>query len=108
MRKSKAVEGQQLFTLNIEEVPTVPSVTFHKSGRFVRMKANDTYSADVVREVEGRQPVPWMRDPAFYGVADAKTKMPAEERKLELWRWLETGIESHPIIGILSSYGIHV
>src|SRR5208337_1540197 len=40
--------------------------------------------------------------------ADAKTKMPAEERKLELWRWLETGIESHPIIGILSSYGIHV
>lgn len=101
--------AHQEFTVDINEVIKVPSVSFHKSGRYVRMKANDVYSADVVREIEGRQPVPWMRTQEFYGVPNCKSiQIPADERKIEIWRWLEAGIESHPIIGILSSYGVHV
>lgn len=106
-RRVSTVEGQQFFTLEAEQVITVPSVTLHKSGRFVRMKANDIYSADVVREIEGRKSVPWMRKPDFYG-SDAKGEIPLVEKKIEIWRWLEKGIETHPIISILSSYGVHV
>lgn len=108
MRKAKPVDGQQYFTLEAEQVITVPSVTFHKSGRFVRMKANDIYSADVVREIQGRLSVPWMCKQEFYDVPHAKGEVPKEEQKIEIWRWLEAGIETHPIIGILSSYGVHV
>src|SRR5271166_3941778 len=113
-RKATPVEGQEFFTLNIDEVPTVPSVSFHKSGRFVRMKANDRYSSDVVREIEARHFVPWMRQPEFYDGPEQKAKsskkeeMPADEQKIEIWRWLEKGIETHPVIGILSSYGVCV
>ncbi len=108
MKKTSVVEGQQLFTLEVEKVITVPSVSFHKSGRYVRMKANDIYAADVVREIESRHSVAWMRTQAFYDIPNSKLEMPANEKKIEIWRWLETGIETHPIIAILSSYGVHV
>lgn len=106
-RKVAPVEGQQFFTLEAEQVVTVPSVTLHKSGRFIRLKANDIYAADVVREIEGRKEVPWMRRPDFYG-AEGKTEIPLNEKKVEIWRWLEKGLETHPLISILSSYGVHV
>lgn len=108
MKKAKTVEGQQFFIIEPEKVVTVPSVTFHKAGRFVCMKANDLYAADVVREVEGRHAVPWMRSQSFYDVPNGTGEIPKDEKKIEIYRWLEKGIETHPIIGILSSYGIHV
>lgn len=83
------------------------SVTFHKSGRFVRIKANDVYSADVIREIEERRHVPLMLTTSFYSAGE-KTSIPKEEKKIEIWRWLEKGIEIHPIIQILTSYGITV
>jgi hypothetical protein len=109
----KTVEGQEYFTLEMEQVITVPSVTFHKSGRFIRMVANDIYSADVVRELQGRldqkiDKVSCMHKQEFYEVPGGTLQVPSEEKKIETWRWLEAGIETHPIIGILSSYGVHV
>ena len=72
MSKSKVAE--QVFAIDPEKVITVPSVTFHKSGRYVRMKANDIFSADVVREIASRTeskeeagPGAWLRTKEFYG-----------------------------------------
>lgn len=79
------------------------SITMHKSGRFVILKANDIYSADVVREIKERSLVPWMRNKEFYDAG--KGIMPEHEYKIEIWRWLE-GIETHPIIDILASYKV--
>lgn len=95
-----------------KEVIKVPSVTFHKAGRFVCMKANDIYSADVVREIEGRlnqdtSKFSLMHKLVFYEV-NSKDEVPFDEKRIEIWRWLEKGIENHPIIRILSSYGVHV
>ena len=89
----------------------MPSVTFHKSGRYIRMKANDPYAADAVREIQGRHKVPWMRRVDFYDVPTSTklvNELPESEKKIEIWRWLEEGLETHPIIRILSSYGITV
>lgn len=86
----------------------MPSVTFHKSGRYIRLKANDVFSADVVREIAGRIHVAAMRKQSFYEVPDGKGIIPADEKKIEIWRWLEKGIETHPIIGILASYGVTI
>lgn len=86
---------------------TKPTVTFHKSGRFIYMKANDIFSADVVREIESRRVVPQMRKNSFYGLKDA-FELPTGEKKIEIWRWLMDGIETHPMIKILESYGIVV
>ena len=104
----------EVFTIDPEKVIPVPSVTFHKSGRYVRMKANDIFSADVVREIGSRTeskeeagPGAWLRTKEFYGV-EGEGSLPVSERKIELWRWMGTGIETHPIIAILSSYGVHV
>lgn len=112
--KPSVIDGQCFFTLEVDKVITVPSVTFHKSGRFIRMKANDIYAADVVREIAGRIEAKavtgagaWMRAQSFYDVPNAKGELPIDERKIEIWRWLESGLASHPIIGILSSYGVH-
>lgn len=90
----------------------VPSVTLHKSGRFVRMKPNDIYAADVVREIQGRidqnyTKFSWMHKQSFYGI-DGDKEIPSAEKKIEIWRWLQTGINTHPIMGILASYGVEV
>lgn len=87
----------------------MPSVTFHKSGRFIRMKANDIYASEVVREIEERRLVPLMRSQEFYDVPNCKGKisvMPEDEKKIEVWRWLEKGLNSHPIVGILNTYNV--
>lgn len=79
-------------------------VTLHKAGRFIKLQANDAYSADVVREIEKRKSVPCMRNVSYY---NGKTGMLFEaEKKVEIWRWLEAGIETHPILSILDSYGV--
>lgn len=83
------------------------TVTFHKAGRFVKIKSNDAQSADIVREIIERQTVPCMRKQSFYG-STGTLSIPVDENKIEIWRWLKGGIETHPIIGILSSYGIEV
>lgn len=88
------------------------SVTFHKAGRYIRMKANDIFSADVVREVLARVVLKTsdtyngcMRKQNFYGITKEGADVP-NEQKIEIYRWLEAGIETHPIISILSSYGV--
>lgn len=86
----------------------VSTVTFHKAGRFVRLKPNDIFAADALREIDSRRVVPFMLKQSFYEVPNGKEELVAAEKKIEIWRWLEKGIETHPIIGILGSYGIHV
>jgi hypothetical protein len=88
-----------------EKDKTMPTVSLHKSGRFVRLKANDTYAADVVREISSRICVPYMRKAEFYDIKGS-AEIPKDEHKVEIWRWLENGIETHPIVGILASYGV--
>lgn len=107
-KKNTTIDGQDFFTLELEKVVTVPSVTFHKSGRYIRTKANDIYAADVVREITSRHSVPYMRGQAFYDIPNATGRLSDNEKKIEIWRWLAAGIETHPIIRILSSYGVHV
>lgn len=84
------------------------SVTFHKAGRYVRIKANSVMAADVIREIQGRHKVSWMRSHEFYNISKSTAELPAEETKIELYRWLEGGLSSHPIIHILKSYGVTV
>jgi hypothetical protein len=95
------------------EIETVSTVTLHKSGRYVKLIANDISSADVVREVKDRlnqksSEFQWMHKHSFYDVPNSTSIVPFEERQIEIWRWLEKGIETHPIIGILASYGVQV
>lgn len=86
----------------------VRTVTFHKSGRYVRVKPNDAYSADVMKEIQARHSVAFMRAVKFYGSSKSKAELPESEKKIEIWRWLEGGILSHPVISILETYGVTV
>jgi hypothetical protein len=106
MRRVRQQEGQLFLSLQIEVAPRNPSVTFHKSGRFVLLKPNDVKSLEVMNELLERQLVQCMRRTGFYGSVGNREF--EEKGRLEIFRWLETGIENHPIVEILQQYGIEI
>lgn len=84
------------------------SVTFHKAGRSVRIKPNDIIAVEALQEIMSRQFVPCMRSNKFYEVAGKEVELKYDNSKILIFRWLMEGIENHPLIGILSAYGVDV
>lgn len=86
-------------------VPT-PSVTFHKHGKLLLVKANDIHAADVWREIASRVKNERMANLEYFESQQGSERVASAKELHELWRWVEDGLENHPYLKILASYGI--
>jgi hypothetical protein len=82
------------------------SVTFHKHGKLLLVKANDIYAADVWREISSRLRNDRMTNVQYFASQEEPDSVPSRKHLHELWRWVEEGLEEHPYFRILESYGI--
>lgn len=90
----------------IKPVALQPSVTFHKHGKLLLVKANDILAAGMWREIASRLKNPKMRNMQFFDSSLESEIIQDRTNLLELWRWVEAGLEQHPYFRILGVYGI--
>jgi len=95
-------------SLPIEPLETHPSfsVTFHKHGKLLLVKANDIYAADIWREISARLKNDRMTNVQYFVDQQQSESVPKRAELHELWRWVECGLEEHPYVKILQSYGV--
>ncbi len=85
-----------------------PSVTFHKAGRKLLVKANDPIAADAWEDVRQRAAVDLMGNVKYFTGVPGEDINKEEAKKIELWKHLENGVDTHPFAEILRSYGVEV
>jgi hypothetical protein len=86
-----------------------PSVTLHKAGKYLLIKANDPIAADIWKDIQQRAGVDQMRNTKYFtGDATGKEILREEAKRIELWRHLDSPIEEHPFTDVLKSYGVDV
>jgi hypothetical protein len=88
-----------------------PSVTLHKKGRYLLIKANDPIAAMYWADIKDRMACIEMRDPAYYGGPHNNGPYITDEDKtgkLRLWKFLGQELTDHPFCRILATYGVHV
>jgi hypothetical protein len=85
-----------------------PSVTFHKSGRFILIKPNDPVAAMHWDDVKERAFVDSMRSTKYFDndAADIGEVLREEVRRIDCWRHLGSDLEQHPFSRILKTYGV--
>jgi hypothetical protein len=91
-----------------DQEPSLSSVTFHKHGKLLLVKANDVRAADVWREISSRLKNERMTNLQYFDSLQENSVIPSPKNLHELWRWVECGLEEHPYRRILESYGISV
>lgn len=85
-----------------------PSVSFHKHGKLLLVKANDPHAADAWREIAARLKNERMANLQYFAPDADGALIPPHKELHELWRWVERGLDAHPYNAIFSSYGIGV
>ena len=107
----QVIEADPMATTNSiadEAVDTSSSsVTFHKHGKLLLVKANDVHAADVWREIDSRLQNERMANLQYFDSEEQAQAVPSRKELHELWRWVECGLEEHPYFKILSTYGIY-
>jgi len=107
----KTVTAEMLGARSLEELSPVtntPTVSLHKHGKRLLVKANDVAAADVWREISARLKNERIGYPQYFDTSLGQEALLKEKQLRELWRWVEGGIEQHPYIQILRSYGVTI
>jgi hypothetical protein len=102
---------KQLDTIRTFTFPQIvdlsaPSVTLHKRGRYVLVKANDIKAADALRELKLRMPVAPMRYTDYYS-KEAQSDV-IDLGKVEIWQHLDGDLTKHPYAEALKTFGVEV
>ena len=84
------------------------TVTFHKHGKLLLVKPNDSYAADVWREITARLKNTRMANIHYFDGLQESEAVPSKKELHELWRWVECGLDGHPYMKVLASYGLCV
>ena len=85
-----------------------PSVTFHKNGKKLLIRANDVVAADLWREIQDRLDNERMRNMQYFTGQDTFQAIAPEKELIGLWRWILTGLDTHPYKSLLEACGITV
>lgn len=100
------MDGQEHVSVSEMCGPFRPSVTFHKHGKLLSVKANDFLAADIWRDISSRLKNERMSNLQFFGATAESRVVPERKELQELWRWVEDGLEDHPYFTILQTYGV--
>ncbi len=88
--------------------PDVSSVSFHKHGKLLLVKANDVHAADVWREIAARLKNERMATLRYFVPDEESSAIPPRKNLSELWQWVQCGLKEHPYHKLFASYGVRV